>query len=499
MPSTGIKIQNMTFKQLQSSKNFQNSLWNIVEVLLGPFILFITIPIFLELLGKQDYGIWMLVNTIIIVMQSLNLGLNFSTYKHVSAAIPKMDKQQISETLNTNLSLTIIISIFSLLICCLLALGIYHFEWFIDNPQIKEKLIICIFVGVAILYYKLSEQILYNVYRAFENFKYVTILTSLIKIVILSGNLLIAYFTKNIIWVLCFSASIGIIGLFINYLILHRFIPFYKFTFKLSKASIKYEISYSLFVWLQSIMVIIAYQGDRLLVSYGFGVTILSYYAIIATLFNHIHMAFAAITAWLFPQIAKNKDDNQLILDLYQNARNVSAVISIVCLSVFSILSKVIFSFWLGSENYGEIREYLKWFTIFEFFFIFTIIPNFFLNASKYERFNLKMTAMYTGLNITGMLAAYILFKDIQSILIGLTVTTILGMYIYHLQMDNKFYQSKYSFIKILLLLTPSFFGSGTAFFEDYSYKFISFILCILSIYIIFIKYDKTKFKLLIS
>ena len=85
----------------------------------------------------------------------------------------------------------------------------------------------------------------------------------------------------------------------------------YNFRLSFNKSHIKYEINYSVFVWFQSIAVIIAYQGDRILVSYGFGLATLSFYAIVATLFNHIHMAFGAILAWLFPQIVKSSDEEE--------------------------------------------------------------------------------------------------------------------------------------------------------------------------------------------
>ena len=82
----------MNFKTLKSSKNIQNSVWNVIEVVLSPLILFLFIPLFLKELGSQDYGIWMFVNSVVIIMQALNLGLNFSTYKHISSSLVKKNE-----------------------------------------------------------------------------------------------------------------------------------------------------------------------------------------------------------------------------------------------------------------------------------------------------------------------------------------------------------------------------------------------------------------------
>jgi len=487
----------MKTKPIHFSKNLQNSIWNILEVVLSPLILFLSIPLFLEQLGNEDYGIWMFVNTVIIVFQTFNLGLNFSTYKHVSEAISNKNKQEITTTLNVNLSLNIIIFILVIFLISAFTFSIHKFDIFIDNADIKTKLISCIFIGLVIIFTKLTEQILYNVYRAFENFKYVTVITILIKLVTVVGNIFIAYQTQNIIYILIFTAFTSVVGLIINYAQLVKFIPSYSFKFTLSKILIKKEINYSLFIWLQSIAVIITYQGDRFLVSYEFGISTLTLYAIVAKLFNHIHMAFGAFTSWVFPQVAKNKNDKVLIFNMYLATRNISVVFSIFLLCLFCLLTKPIFLIWIGSEKFNEMSEYVKWFSIFEFFFIFTIIPNYFLNASGHEKFNLKMVLMFTSINLLGIVIGFLILKTTVGILIGLALSTIIGMFILHYKMAKKFDESNKSTLNVALLFIPSFFGSGTAWFDSYSLKMLSFSLCMLSLYLIYIKLFRTDFKLL--
>jgi len=487
----------MKNKSITSSNNLQNSIWNILEVVLSPLILFASIPLFLYQLGDEDYGIWMFVNTVIIVFQTVNLGLNFSTYKHISEAISNANHNEIKTTLNVNLSLNILISILVILLISILSFSIYKYDVFIDNSEIKEKLISCIFIGAFIIFTKLTEQILYNVYRAFENFKYVTIITILIKLVTVLGNIIITYQTQNIVYILLFTAFTALIGLVVNYSQLVKFIPNYSFKFTLSKVLIKKEINYSLFIWLQSIAVILTYQGDRFIVSYKFGLVTLTLYAIVSTLFNHIHMAIGALTSWVFPQIVKNKADKVFIFNMYLTTRNISVVFSIILLCLFCLLSEPIFSIWLGTEKFNEMADYIKWFSIFEFFFIFTIIPNYFLNASGHEKFNLKMVLLFTSINVVGIITGLLIYKTSVGMLIGLAFSTIVSMFILHYKIAQKFNSNKKSILNIALLFIPSFFGSGTAWFDNYSLKLLFFILCIFSLYFIYIKYYKTNFKVL--
>ena len=161
----------MKNKSIRFSKNLQNSIWNILEVVLSPLILFLTIPLFLDQLGNEDYGIWMFVNTVIIVFQSLNLGLNFSTYKHVSEAISNKNKQEITTTLNVNLSLNIIIFIFVFLLISAFTFSIHKFDLFIDDLDIKNKFLR--FIGFLLnnciqANLKNEEQLKFNFLKIFE-------------------------------------------------------------------------------------------------------------------------------------------------------------------------------------------------------------------------------------------------------------------------------------------------------------------------------------------
>lgn len=438
-------------KRILRSKNSQNSFWNIFEVLVSPLILFVSIPLFLAQLGSEDYGIWMFVNTIVILLQSLNLGLNTSTYKHVSSALSTKDEAQINQTLTTNLSLTMLLSVVGFLIIGIVAFLIVRFNVFIDASVQKSTLVYSLFLGGFILFSKLTEQILYTIYRAFEDFKYVTFISITSKIITVLGSVILAYITNNIVLVLLYNAIISLLFLFINYRLIRRFLPFYRFHFQLTKSAIKFEVNYSFFVWLQSIAVVLTYQGDRLLVSSGFGLETLSYYTIVATIFNHIHMAFAALTGWVFPQIAKNQNDTTYIKQLYLNTRNVSAFIAVSLLAVFTFIATPLFEVWLGADNFQHIAKYLNLFAMFEFVFIFTIMPNFFLNGSGYEKLNLKITLVYTLLNVFGMLVGYFAWHSVTGILIGLFVTTIIGMFILHVKMDKIFQLSEQAIFNTLL------------------------------------------------
>ena len=123
----------MLIKQFIGSRNIKNTIWNILEVTLSPLLFFISIPLFLNYLGEEHFGVWMLLNAIILVMQAFNLGLNIATYKHISEAIKQRDWTLASHSLNTNISLTILLTGIVGLAVCILFLGIEHKNWLIES------------------------------------------------------------------------------------------------------------------------------------------------------------------------------------------------------------------------------------------------------------------------------------------------------------------------------------------------------------------------------
>jgi O-antigen/teichoic acid export membrane protein len=177
----------------------------------------------------------------------------------------------------------------------------------------------------------------------------------------------------------------------------------------------------------------------------------------------------------------------------------VSAFIAIILLAIFTFIAEPLFNVWLGSTNFQQIATYLNLFAMFEFVFIFTIMPNFFLNGSGYEKLNLKITLVYTALNVFGMLVGYFVLNSVTGILLGLFVTTIIGMFILHYKMDQLFQLSKKAVYATILLLVPSLLGCGIAYFDLWVFKTLFLVATIVSAYVLFIIKPKTSFNAFIQ
>lgn len=473
--------------KLHTSKAVNHTFWNVAGVVLTPALFFITIPFHIKYLGEEQYGLWVFVNTIIIVLQILNLGLPTSAYKHVAVSIPKRDYAQMQITINTTTSLTLVISLIGFLGIGALSLGIYHYHWFIHDTTYINILYACLFVGGFVLTGKLLENVMLNVFRAFEKFRTVALIMFSFKIVSTIISLIIAYVYHNVFYILIAISALQLLEIFYCFWYFKRLVPGYSYRWMLKKHELKHELKYSLYTWIQSVAVAIVYQSDRFLVSYIFGFTALTYYSIVATLFNHIHMGLAALSGWLFPRMAKLKTMNKDLTATYISIHNISTAASILLLCLFALFYQPLFTLWLGAEKLGYMIPFIKWYTAFQLFFIFTINPYYYLNAIGHERLSTRLVLMFSGLNLAGILFGYFMLGTQESFLIGLTVSTVIAMFLL-LYFLNKRVLKQYSISQIALMLLPSFAGMAMIFTDNIVWRMVWFLLCMTLTYIIYLK-----------
>ncbi len=107
----------------------KNTLWSSIELGLYPILMIAATPLFINRLGAELYGIWMLVNSLVQALHSLNFGLGDSTIRQVSALRAGNETTAISLSVSRNLFLAFCI----LLLCIFLAwlTGIFPtvFQW----------------------------------------------------------------------------------------------------------------------------------------------------------------------------------------------------------------------------------------------------------------------------------------------------------------------------------------------------------------------------------
>src|SRR5687768_6728550 len=108
---------------LTKKQFFKNSFWTFLELTLYPLLMIVATPIFIKKLGIEQYGLWMLVNTITIGINVLNIGVGDTNIRLISRYRAEGRSESITDVFNFNFS-------FSLALCFLALMVGWCFYYF---------------------------------------------------------------------------------------------------------------------------------------------------------------------------------------------------------------------------------------------------------------------------------------------------------------------------------------------------------------------------------
>ena len=247
--------------------------------------------------------------------------------------------------------------------------------------------------------------------------------------------------------------------LVVQFFLLRRSVKGYTMRFFFRKKFLKETGQFGLLTWLQSVAVIIVFQLDKYLVITYNGPEELGKYAITATIFVNIHTALTACVTWLIPKLIKYKDSINESRQLYITMRAFITILSIIALSVFYIIHEPFFNLWIGAGRFGKIKEYVKLFTVFEFFYMLIIAPPLYLNYSNHVRSGTFVIFLTSIFNVAGILIGFFLYNSIQGILYGLIISTIVAAILVYIIM-YKIITKREIFWEVFVFLGFSVLGS---------------------------------------
>lgn len=413
-------------------------IWSLLDVGLYPVFYLLTIPYFMNTMGTELFGIWMLISAIMVMGQLLSMGLGTATYRNVSRFLADRNTVELSRTISTNIMTSLAISLVCFALAGGLCVGIRYAGWFEVPAMYQSMVLYALVLSVPFLVMKFIEQILQNVIKSYERFLLAYMLNMCSRFgVLMIYVCLVAYGIRDIGSLIAAGSAFLALLLVVYAISINRIDPTIRFIPAIDLKRIKEEVTYGWWIWLQSLFVIITYQGDRLLVMSFFGPGQLAFYTIVSTMFNHIHMCYSALAPWMFPRITKMNQHGLETPQEYFNIRGYVMIIAISTLWLFSVLHPYLLPLWLGDQKYSMIKEYVTLFILFELFFIFTIVPSLYCNSTGNEQLFTRLTLVFSAINFFGMLLGYFFSGTIMGLIWGLVISTVPAMFILNMMLNN--------------------------------------------------------------
>lgn len=477
-------------------RNIKNSVYNVADVVLYPLAFFATIPFFMKQLGEELFGLWMLMNSLIITFQILNMGLGPAIMKFTALYKHKSEEEKLSNIISAGVSYSLLLLFISISAGLIISYFTGRGYLFQLPLQIRETGAIAIVITGCIIGLKFIEQTLLHVFKGIERFDFYFYLNNGIRFLTLIINLVQVSYFKSLTSMLAVSAIVTLSMLLLQFLLLKRLVPTFRMSFQFTSVWSKQLLQFGLFIWIQSLIVIIVFQLDRYIVIANWGPVELGYYALVSTIFVNIHTIITAGASWLIPRIVAQTSAQEQQLQLYRNLRAYVSTTGILLLGLFSFLYSPLFSVWIGAEKLQHIKNYTLLFIALEFFYLLIITPAMFMNYSGRIKTGTAIIYIVSLLNIAGIIIGYSVLQNAEGLIIGLIISTAVAVPVIYMLVNKILFNKPLLHELLFFLLLPSI-GCIMLYSENSILKGSLFMLLLLLCRLYFINFEKNKTALL--
>lgn len=358
-------------------QEFRNSTWNVADVVLLPFLMLAVTPYLIHKLGAQEYGIWMLVNSIMISIGIVNVGLGDAAIKFISQYHARDSKQDIARITNAGFFLSLLLLILVSVIGFIASLIISNYNPFKLQNELLHLASVSVMFGAILFGLKQLEQLILSVFRGFERYDSSSMVSMVSKFLLLTTQVTIVYLGYSVIQIFIGSVITSSIVVTVEILFVKSRYKYISFFPRLNKFTIKEIFSFSTWSWIQSILSIVVSQVDKFVVVTLAGPAFLAYYSLASTIGSQIHALFTAAVSWVFPKFSSKSEKSEDVSSLYYKMQLLVITGGLILISGLILFGDFIFKIWLGPETYGHSILLIKIFLFYIFINLLSIIPHF--------------------------------------------------------------------------------------------------------------------------
>ncbi|WP_053367828.1 oligosaccharide flippase family protein [Bacillus sp. FJAT-27245] len=438
-------------ESLKNQRDLKNSIFNFLSFIITPLISLIATPLLLQNLGSELFGIWILVQSVLMILSMGDLGISTSIIKFGSSYISNSQKEKFTKLIDfcygVSLIISVLISISTWFAGPYIVTSVFNVD--LSNFRVASIAfkLIGLIVGIRLIgnvwasilmaheRYDIKGQIniLFNIISSLFSIILVVLGFKIISLVVM---ILIVSFLNNLI-------------LFVNAVKIFPYITFFpSFNFKLEKN----VISYSFNAWLQLIVNMIYSQSDRFIITSTLGPTALGYYSVCIQLASKLHEIPAAVCSFLLPKLSSlhEKADQPLLRKTYKNFYLFVLLFSVTSGFTMFIFSHDILSLWIN-PSFADKSTLLLRILITTFFgMTLGIVPYYYLNAIGHAKYITRLGAVNSSISVVLSLFLTPIF-GVTGTAFGRLISIPTNIFI-QIFIERKFLKTKFNYIRANLV-----------------------------------------------
>lgn len=322
--------------------NFIGYLWPIV------FAIFIT-PVIVLKLGARDYGIFIFINTVLSMMNLLDLGIGTATLKHIAEYYSTKQEKNLQNLIRSMNTVFLIIGMIGLSVFIIISLFL---PYFLPNQSIESNYqLIFIIAGLTFLISSASN--IFNIIpNALQRFDVSTKIGLVISTLTALSNLALVLLGYQLTAILLSQLFFSLISLTAMSYHSKKLLPQAGWIYGWTKDEIKKSYRFGLATFISGIAGSTLTYLDRLIIPLFLGPTQLTYYSLPGNITSRIPGVTSSLSGAIFPATVSlnSTNDKEKIKRLYIRSFRLLMVISwSICFSIIFLADKIL-HYWLSID-----------------------------------------------------------------------------------------------------------------------------------------------------
>jgi O-antigen/teichoic acid export membrane protein len=321
-------------------KNFIfNLLGSVSPLLIG----IITIPLYLDAVGLERYGVLSIVWIVLAYFVMFDLGVGKST---IYALRHEHSKEGKSQVVCSAFFIALILSVLStsILLLALFTLSKYFFQ---TSPEVFSEIEHSFYIVSALLPVALFQSVVNATYESEDYFLNLNLLNVIGNSAIQIVPLLVAkFYTTNLFFLLLSIIFCRALLLLVSLLVSNRFIQYSLVSFSYGKA--KALLKFGGWLTISNFVSPVIVLSNRFSISGLLGTSIVPYFSVPYQLCEKLNLVPSSLSRALFPKLSgiHNKQQLQLMLEYLMHLILITTPLCIV--AIFFI--DVFISIWINAE-----------------------------------------------------------------------------------------------------------------------------------------------------
>jgi O-antigen/teichoic acid export membrane protein len=344
-------LRNRTNMSDETNRSMKNAAFSLGEYAGMPLLYLAATPLLVKNLGLDLYGLWMLINSIVVMASTVNLGFGEATLRFVSVCHGRGETDRIVRGIRTVCSISLLIALISGSLIFLSAPLLVNFVLKIPS-QFHAIAIQSLELGAALFAIHMIGSLFTATFCGYERYDLSAVYSLMTRGTILFFALVLTLHGRGLREILAASVFISLIGLVMQGRMVHRLIGASPWRLQLHRDAFKTIFGFGLYTCLQSTADIIFTQTDRFIIGVMLGTSALGVYSVCLQLAQCIHAVQSAGFCVLFPAVSRRTQATSRG-DLPMEAKRLillNAAISFALASPIILFGDAILAVWMGHD-----------------------------------------------------------------------------------------------------------------------------------------------------